>query len=297
MHVKKVLAVLIRNAPVLIKYDALNEIWVTPGTFVYGDQKSSIGSISYGSESRLFVQAFGKSRPYNAALDSTGIYGNDRSSRVFVPAYNAEFNSNAFVPTSHITGRGTYLIPNVISSTEETALNIADPATGNIVRSGLSFLFNGQIVQTFTYDSDPIDGYIRIKIIDPMTVWTDPENIYYEGKRFRAYQYWIAPQDVSTFKSTGTAVQPGHLYMLKDTAVYPYVVKTVQDDFGNIQFLFEPDIWLDMGVYEVSLGEGIIDSERIFRIVMNANTGDDLVITTDYVSVQNQMILLLIPMN
>lgn len=262
-----------------ISYAADREIWITPGTTVYGTTKSSIGSISYGAESRLFVQAFGMSRLYDPVIDSKGAYPNDTSSRVYIPAYNAIFNSAAYVPSSHITGRGTYLTPTRSDSYEESALNIYDEASGNILRSGLSFLFNGQLVQTLTYDSEPVDAYLRVQIIDAMTVWDEESDIFYEGKRFRAYQYWIAPSDVSGFDNT--AVKPGHLYMLKDTTVYPYVVKTTTDNFGNKLLSFDADVWLDMGVYDAAVGASIIGTERIFRIVMNASEGEDLVITTE----------------
>lgn len=262
-----------------ITYPATNEFWVTPGITVYGDKKSSIGSIAYGSESRLFVQAFGKKRLYDVDIDSTGAYPDDTSPRVYIPAYNAEFNSSAYVPTSHISGSGTYITPSVTTAKEEVVLNIYDSATNSIIKTGLTFLFNGQIVQTSTYDSEPVDAYIRVKIIDALDVWETDSDRFYEGKRFRAYQYWIAPDDVSTFDSTD--VKPGHLYMLKDTTVYPYVVKTAEDEYGNDLLVFDSTVWLDMGVYDASVGEGIIGLERMFRIVMNSNEGDDLVITTD----------------
>lgn len=262
-----------------ISYTADREIWITPGTTVYGSKKSSIGSISYGAESRLFVQAFGMSRQYNPDIDSAGPYPNDTSSRVYVPAYNAIFNSSAYLPANHITGKGTYLTPTRGDAYEESALNIYDEASGNILRSGLSFLFNGQLVQTLTYDSEPVDAYLRVQIIDAKTVWDNESDIFYEGKRFRAYQYWIAPNDVSGFDST--SVKPGHLYMLKDTTVYPYVVKSTTDNYGNKLLAFESDVWLDMGVYDASVGVNIIGTERIFRIVMNASAGEDLVITTE----------------
>lgn len=259
-------------------YDASTEYWVTPSTEVFGNIKSSIGSISYGAESRLFIQAFGYSRPYDSVLDASK-YPDDFSSRVFVPAYNLMQNTSAYIPTSHITGRGALLNALGTPTVEEAPIMIRDPNTNQDVKTGLTFLCNGQIVQSCLYDSDPIDAYLRAQVIDIRTLWGSFEDMMYEGKRFRAYQTWIAPDDISVFDSN--EVKPGHMYMLKDTTVYPYVIKSIYNPDGSPKLSFEPDVWLDMGVYDASVGSALIGQSRVFRIVMNNQITDDIEFVTD----------------
>lgn len=261
---------------VTIKYDNSNDIWATPDLIVHGDQMYTIGAISYGAESRLFGQAFGKSRKYDPVLDAGST---DLSSRVFVPAYKAVPITEVDIPTKHITGKGTYFTTQIEDGdySEEFQLYISDE-NNTLMKSGLKMNANGQILQTLLYSSDPVDAYIKYEIVPITDYYETEEDAFYVGKRFKAYQMWVAPTDTSTF-STDKPI-PGHLYMLKDTKVYPYTVKEIEDS-GDMKLLFEPDIWLDLGVYDARLGSKLIGNTRMFRILVNARTGDDISFETD----------------
>ncbi|QOI71261.1 putative structural protein [Erwinia phage pEa_SNUABM_50] len=166
--------------------------------------------------------------------------------------------------------------PVVIRKLEENSIMIRDEI-GNMVQSGLKFNANGQFVQTFIYDSEPVDAYFRATILSIKDFYNTDTDAYYVGKRFRAYNVWVCPADVTNFS---TKPKPGHLYQLKDTKVYPYVVKDTVVE-GITKILFEEDKWYDLGLYNESLGANIIGSERMFRIVVNDDTGTDISFETD----------------
>lgn len=246
------------NTKATITYDNSSDIWVTPDLLVYGKQKYTIGAISYGADSRLFVQAFGKAK----------------DNKVFVPAYEMVHTTD--IPTDHITGSGTVLKPYNSSQemTEETPVTIK-ATNGNDVLSGLSFMSNGQLVKTLLYQSEPVDAYFTAKIVSIKKFYSTDKDAYKLGKRFRAYQMFVAPMDVSYIKPQPKA---GHLYILRDTKVYPYVVKE-SDEEGKL--LFEENVWIDLGVYDESIASSIIGSTKRFRILVNSKTGSEIEFETD----------------
>lgn len=246
----------------ILNYNTVDEVWVTPDLVTHGTNLYTIGGIGFGADSRLFIQAFGQSQNIGGVTN------------VFMPAYSFESISSSELPTQNITSSSTRLLPS--STGEEITINIIDTA-GASVQTGLRFNANGQIVQTFIYDSEPIDAYFKAKIISIKSLYATQSDAYYVGKRFRAYQTWVAPDDVSAFSTQPTAK---HLYQLKDTKVYPYVVKDVVVD-GVTKILFEEDKWYDLGLYNEALGSNMIGKERIFRIIVNDITGTDLVFDTD----------------
>lgn len=257
------------NSQVVIQISDTNEIWLTPDLVTHGTTLYSIGSIDYGVESRMFVMAYGRRQP----------------NRVFVPAYRVIDATN--VPTTHVTGRGTETKSEglKILNTEEERVLVKDE-TGNYIKSGLVFCSNGQFLQSFNYETDlPYDMYVTVEIVPPTYYYTTPEDAFYIGKRFRAYQRFVAPADVSNIDGE---ILPNHMYQLKDTSVYPYVVKeiTVQ---GAQKIQFEADRWIDLGVYDASLGTELIGSTRTFRIIINNKSGTniDFVTPPDLGSIHN----------
>lgn len=252
----------------VLNYNTDGEIWLTPDLSTHGDNLYTIGGIGYGAESRLFIQAFGQSKIINGVTN------------IFMPSYEVQSISMTDIPSEHITGTGTILVPDEseyhlsTGGIEESSIMIRDNI-GNIVQSGLKFNTNGQFVQTFIYDSLPVDAYFRAVIRSIKNIHST--DAYYIGKRFRAYNIWICPDDVTDFSSKPT---PGHLYQLRDTKIYPYVVKDTVID-GITKILFEEDKWYDLGLYNESLGTNIIGSERMFRIVVNDDTGTDISFETD----------------
>lgn len=250
----------------ILNYNTADEIWVTPDLITHGSDLYTIGEISYGSESRIYVQAFGQSQ----------IIGGNTN--IFMPAYEIETITLADIPSTHITGSGTILVPDLSGGELEEIPLLVQDITGTLVSSGLKFNGNnGQIVQTMLYDSDPIDAYIKVKVVSVKEYYTTEADAYKVNKRFRAYQTWVAPTDISNFS---TAPIPGHLYQLKDTTVYPYVIQEVVVD-GITKILFDADKWYDLGVYNETLGATIINQERMFRVVFNDSTGGDLSFDTD----------------
>ena len=256
----------IGTATQLLNFNSVNEVWLTPSLTTHGTNLYTIGGVGYGAESRLFVQAFGKSQTISGTTN------------VFMPAYELLTITSGEIPSQHITGSGTILVPDLSNGLlEEVPLMIKD-STGALVSTGLKFNGNnGQIVQTMLYDSDPIDAYIKVRVVSVRRYYNTQNDAYYTGKRFRAYQTWIAPDDVSQFHDTPV---PKHLYQLKDTTVYPYVVSEMTFE-GNDAIEFNADKWYDLGIYNESLGSEIINSTRIFRIVINDNTGTDIAFETD----------------
>lgn len=246
----------------ILNYNTEDEVWVTPNLTTHGDNLYTIGGIGYGSESRLYIQAFGRSETINGITN------------IFMPAYKIEEITIADIPNEHITGSGTIFIP--VGVEEESNVSILD-TIGNTVQSGLKFNANGQLVQTLIYDSEPIDTYFKASIVSITSYYNTPQDAYFIGKRFRAYQTWVCPTDITDFYGE---VKPNHMYQLKDTKVYPYVVKEIIIE-GSTKILFEEDKWYDLGLYNESLGTGIIGSERMFRVVVNDNTGTDISFETD----------------
>lgn len=260
---------IIVNGQVVIQISDTNEIWLTPDLITHGTTLYSIGSIDYGVESRMFVMAYGRRQP----------------NRVFVPAYRIIDATN--VPTTHVTGRGTVTKSEGVRilNTEEERVLVMDE-TGNYIKSGLVFCSNGQFLQSFNYETDlPYDMYVTVEVVAPTYYYTAPEDAFYIGKRFRAYQKFIAPADVSNIEGT---ILPNHMYQLKDTSVYPYVVKEVLVQ-GVSKILFEADRWIDLGTYDATLGAGLIGSTRTFRIIINNKSGTniDFITPPDLGSIHN----------
>lgn len=256
-----------------IAYNDSTEIWVTPSLTVR-DEMYSICEMHYGSNSRAFVQAFGRCKPYSGPIVE------DSSNRVFYPMYQMVNLAPSAIPSTNRTGHGTVLNPDPTAtfppSGEEMPVVIRDEL-GNNIETGLSLNGNGQLLGTFLYDSDPIDGYFRVKIVAPTAYYTTERDAFYIGKRFKAYQMWVCPQDTSYIKGSPT---PGHLYQLKNTVIYPYVIKDFTEN--SIHYpIFEENDWIDLGYYDVSLGSGIIGQERTFRMIINGNTGDGISFITD----------------
>lgn len=249
-----------------LNYNTTNEIWLTPGLTTHGSNLYTIGGVGYGAESRLFVQAFGKSQT---------IGGN---TNVFMPAYEVLTILDSEKPSTNITGSGTILVPDLSGGLIEEIPLLVKDSTGNLVSTGLKFNGNnGQILQTMLYDSDPIDAYIKIRVVSVKRYYSTEADAYFVGKRFRAYQTWIAPTDTSDFHEEPIST---HLYQLRDTTTYPYVVS--EETFeGNTVISYDPNKWYDLGIYNESLGSGIINNTRIFRIILNDNTGTDLSFETD----------------
>jgi hypothetical protein len=249
-----------------LSYNTTNEIWVTPGLTTHGSNLYTIGGIGYGAESRLFVQAFGKSQTINGVTN------------VFMPSYEVLNILDSEKPANNITDSGTILVPDLSNGLiEEIPLMIKD-TTGALINTGLKFNGNnGQILQTMLYDSEPIDAYIKIRVVSVKRYYSTENDAYYIGKRFRAYQTWIAPTDTTEFHDEPTS---NHLYQLKDTKIYPYVVSETLFE-GNTVTEFDSSKWYDLGIYNETLGSDIINNTRIFRIIINGNTGTDISFETD----------------
>ncbi len=265
----------------VLLYDNTLDSWVTPDLTTHQKNMYTIGEISYGSESRLFIQAYGFSKPYVQGDDffQDDPYPSDNSNRVFYPTYRLiNINANE-LPSTHITGNATRLLPaNSNPVIEEDSVFLVD-GTGSSVNCGLRFNGNGQFLQTLLYDSDPIDAYFKAEIVPQTYFYNSTNSAYYEGKRFKAYQMWIAPDDLSAFSSSALP-QSGHLYQLKDNKIYPYVIKSIIDQ-GESKLIFDPEMWNDLGVYSEKLGTEIIGLQKIFRIVLNNNDSTDISFDTE----------------
>lgn len=257
-----------------IAYDSSTEFWVTPSIIARGE-KYTIGALGYGADSRLFVDAYGQCRRYDPNLDTT-LYPTDTSNRVFYPTFQLTTLTSSKLPPENITDSGTILNPKNTTLVEETEVLIKD-TLGNMVSTGIIFNANGQLLQTMTYESDPIDGYFKARITTLSSLYKSPKDAFYTGKRFKAYQMWICPDDHEYIQGD---VKPGHLYQLKDNIVYPYVIKSVIEN--NVSYaVFEEDKWNDLGVYDTRLGSNILNQERMFRILINASTGGGIDFETD----------------
>jgi len=262
------------NTKATISYNNSTEYWVTPSVIARGE-KYCIGAMAYGADSRIFVDAYGQCRRYDNALDEN-LYPDDLSNRVFYPTYQLQPLTLASTPTDGITDLRTVLVPKTGGFNEEVSVVIRD-TLGNMVDSGLKFNANGQLLQTFIYESEPTDGYIKVRIVPLSAIYQDPADSFQVGKRFKAYQMWICPNDTSYIKG---APKPGHLYQLKDNVVYPYVIKN--EYINSVEYaVFDETAWNDLGVYDVRLGQGIINQERLFRILVNASTGSGIDFETD----------------
>lgn len=249
-----------------LEYSALWEVWVTPDLIVFEKELFAIGEISYGAESRLFMQAFGQSKVINGVKN------------VFVPAYELLPLTDADLPAENKTSKATYMVPDYSAGLKqkEVPLLLKDEL-GDMIDPGLRFdTNNGQFVSMCLYDSDPTDVYVKAKVVSVRSQYTTPEDGYYLNKRFRAYETWVCPPSPDYH---GDA-KPGHLYQLKDTTVYPYVVReeTIQSE---TKLVFDESAWFDMGLYNESLGATVIGNTRMFRIVMNDSSSSDISFETD----------------
>lgn len=259
-----------------IKFDDSAEFWVTPSVTV-NDEMFAIGEVHYGSNSRLFVQAFGYNRPYDRVLDNNS---SEKSVRVFYPSYQMLPLDPSTVPSTNRTGKSTVIVPDVTvpfpTNDEEMPLTIMDEL-GNYVQSGLKLNSNGQLLGTFLYESDPVDAYFRVRIVKQTDYYSTEQDAFFVGKRFKASQMWVCPQDISGIKGSPL---PGHLYQLRNTVIYPYVVKEVIENLQSLA-IFVPEHWVDLGLFEPSVGVAEIGQERTFRVIVNGSTGDDISFITD----------------
>lgn len=252
----------IGDSLVTIVLNSSNEIWCTPDLTVRGELYT-IGEIGYGEDSTIFVQAFGQS--------------SSTEPRVYVPMYQLQTFEPSEIPSEHITNISTYFTPDQSQPQNEFQKVLIKDEVGNNVQSGLSFLSNGQLLLTFLYQSEPCDCYMKVKIV-PMDFYEPIGMQFYKGKKFRAYQTWIAPLDVSGFAEPKP--EAGHVYLLNNTSVYPYTADTVM--FNGSELLnFDPLFWKDMGLYDPSLGDGIVGSEKIFRVLVNASESTGIEFETD----------------
>lgn len=257
-----------------ISYDDSTEYWVTPSLIARGE-KYTIGAINYGADSRLFVDAYGECRRYDSTLDAN-LYPDDLSNRVFYPTYQLKSLTQSSLPTDNITGSATMINPKNSGFVEENELVIKD-TLGNMVDTGMKFNANGQLLQTFIYQSDPVDAYINARIISLSSLYNSPSDAFYTGKRFKAYQMWICPDDISYINGSP---KPGHVYQLKDNVVYPYVIKS--EFVNSVEYaIFEESMWNDLGVFDIRLGQSIINQERMFRILVNDNISGGIDFETD----------------
>lgn len=259
-----------------VTYNSDNDIWVTPDLTVRGELYT-IGELSYGSDSTIFVQAFGKSRPYQSSDNSL-----DKSNRVYVPMYKLETFIPLEMPATGITPNKTYFTPNPVDDTNKKEITriLIEDTSGNLINSGLNFLSNGQMLMTMLYQSEPSDAYMKVKIV-PMDYYEDVNSQYYVGKKFRSYQTWIAPNNAGDLDAfADPKPKMNHVYLLNDTSVYPYTVSTVIKN-GAEKLLFEESIWKDMGYYDSTLGNGIVGLEKIFRVVINNSEDNGITFETD----------------
>ena len=269
----------IRLSQTSVTYDS-KEIWVTPGITVGDEQKLyCIGDAEYGADSTLFVQGFGRRRVYNSADPGT-----DKSNRVFYPAYRLLDMTVDELPADNITDNALFLLPAISQwplngIDKESKVNISDTQS-RITQSGLVFNPNGQFLQTLLFDSEPSDVYFKIEIVDIMSTYNNSTEQFAINQRYKAYQMWVCPTDVDSILATGDKPIANHLYQLRDNIVYPYVISGELDS-GEMKPVYNSADWIDLGLYDASLGTGIIGQTKMFRFLINAAEGETINIITN----------------
>ena len=259
--------------------------WITPSEDRDDNNPYPLGVLNYGFETRMFAYA-----------DSVST-----SAGVFVPSYklvSMELMSDIdmyiqSVPNAQDTvlkpSIGTNNVPdnyplhsNLITNTEEIPVLMYNKTLGIWEDSGLNFCSNGQLLNSLSIKTDvPFEVFFTVIPVAPTAYYGPEEGGYYINKRFRAYHRFVAPSDTSGISG---GMLPNHLYQLKDTSVYPYVVKStsVYQDGQLIEYpVFDSSAWLDLGVYNASLGSSIIGTKRTFRFLINWGNNGDLNFTTD----------------
>ena len=266
----------------------MSEQWITPSEDQGYSEPYLLAALNYGYESRIHVYA-------DSVKNNTG---------VFVPSYMVQSPFSSLVPSQldwdnfkqTISGSSyapaetmsAVLLPSTtptnqvqfLENTEETLLRMVMFDGTTKEDSGLVCCTNGQILNSLSIKNGPIEVYFTMVAIAPTHYYKTPADAYYVGKRFRAYHRFVAPIDVSGIDG---AIKPGHLYQLKDTNIYPYVVKgnTYNDESGTtIKPVFESASWLDLGVYNESLGADIIGKSRVFRFIINWGDSNGISFTT-----------------
>ena len=263
--------------------------WITPSEDQGYNDPYLLAALNYGYESRIHVYA-------DSVKNATG---------VFVPSYMVQSPFATSVPTqlewsnfkANLSGTSyappetasAVLIPSTsqtnqvkfLDNTEESLLRLVmfDKTTNE--DSGLVCCTNGQILNSLSIKNGPIEVYFKMVAIAPTHYYKTPADAYYVGKRFRAYHRFVAPTDVSGIDGT---IKAGHLYQLKNTNIYPYVVKgnSYNDESGTtIKPVFDSSAWLDLGLYNASLGSDIVGKTRIFRFIINWGDSDGISFTTD----------------
>lgn len=276
----------IRVATATITYDS-TEIWVTPGV-VAGDDRHlyTIGDIDFGADSTLFIQAFGRKRPYDDDIDNPTEDPNmDNSPRVFYPGYRLLSITEAELPPTHVTDNVELIQPAtldwpIVGINKEVGVNLENIVSARVSTSGLIFNPNGQFLQTFLYQSDPSDVYFKIQLFDLDTSYTNSTERFAINQRYKAYQMWVSPSDVSSIYSQNNNPLPNHLYQLKDNITYPYVIQSELVG-GSLVPIYNSDDWNDLGYYDASMGSGIIGETKIFRLLMNNGKSSVINIITD----------------
>ncbi|EMR6005949.1 hypothetical protein WJW27_002649 [Escherichia coli] len=263
-----------------ITYDS-QEVWVTPGVEIGDDKKPyCIGDVDYGSNSTLFVQGFGRRRPFILGTDIT----DDITPRVFFPAYRLVDMDISEVPQNHITNDYAVFKPAqtvwpISGINKEVKVNIQNK-NGSTIDTGMIFNPNGQLLQTFLYESEACDTYFKVEIVDILSTYVDDSERFAINQRYKAYQMWVCPEDIDTIYSISDKPLPNHLYQLKDNVVYPYVITGEYDD-GTLKPVYDSSDWLDLGYYDPTLGENIIGMQKIFRVLVNAEEGNNINFITE----------------
>lgn len=253
-----------------ITFDS-TEFWVTPGVTV-GDENNHycIGDISFGNDSTLFVQSFGRKIPGTVP-------------KVFYPIYRLMVINYDELPPTDITEHRAILLPQntdfpISGINKEVKVNILDDTT-KLYDTGLAFNPNGQFLQAFLYDSQPTDVYFKIQIEDIENSYTNDSERYAISQRFKSGQMFLCP---NTFDFVYTKDEPiaNHLYQLKSGVTYPYVVDSAIED-GIEKPVFNSNDWTDLGLYDKTLGDGLIGQTKIFRMLANSGTSGKIGFITD----------------
>lgn len=247
------------------------EFWVTPGVVVGDDNNNyCIGDISFGNDSTLFVQAFGRKVP-------------GTTPRVFYPIYRLMSITEDELPQTDITGKRAILFPQkeefpITGNNKEVKVNILDETT-KTYDTGLVFNPNGQFLQAFLYDSSPYDLYFKVQIQDIESSYTNDSERYAISQSFKSGQMFLCPSEFDFIYSNDVPVA-NHLYQLKSGVTYPYVVDSDTED-GLEKPVFNSDDWVDLGLYDKTLGTGIIGETKIFRMLANSGTSGKISFITD----------------